>query len=294
MNMILVIGATGTNGREVVDRLIARGQDVRALVRGAGAANGEGRPGVEVVAGDLGDRASLAKALEGVDRVFFVGPVHPRFEEWFGNVLDAARGAGGVRVVKFSGMGAAPDAPSEIMRQHGRSDRALVDSGLPYTILRPNSFYQNLLWSAATIRDQGLFYQPIGDARQSLVDVRDIADVAVAALSGPGLEGQTIEVTGPEALSFHDVAARLSAVLGRAIRYVPVSLDDAYNGMLQSGIPDWNARELRALFGAFATGSFARTTDAIGRIAGRPPITFDRFARDHAPAFGGPAGSAAR
>ena len=232
--------------------------------------------------------------MEGVDRVFFLGPVHPKFEEWFGNVLDAARRAGRVHVVKFSAMGAGPEAPSEIMRMHGRTDEALVASGLPYTILRPNSFHQNMLWSATTIRDQGAFYQPIGDARQSFVDVRDIADVAVAALTGSGLEGRTLEITGPEALSFHDVAATLSAVLGRTITYVPVSLNDAYDGMIHAGMPEWNARELRNLYGAFATGAYARTTDEIVRVTGRPPIAFDRFARDHAAAFGVAAASVAR
>lgn len=287
--MILVIGATGTNGREVVDRLLAAGRRVRALVRGSGGAGDQAKDGVEVVAGDLGDRASLARALDGVERAFFLGPVHPRFEEWFANFLQAAKDAGRVHVVKFSGMGAGADAPSEIMRMHGRTDAALVAAGLPYTILRPNSFYQNMLWSAATIRDQGAFYLPLGDARLSFVDVRDNAEVAVAALTGTALEGQTIEITGPESLSLHDVAATLSAALGRTIRYVPISLDDAYDGMLRAGMPDWNARELRSLYGAFAAGGFERTTDAVGRVVGRPPIPFDRFAREHAAAFGGAA-----
>ncbi|HWE39949.1 MAG TPA: SDR family oxidoreductase [Isosphaeraceae bacterium] len=292
--MILVIGATGTNGREVVDRLVATGRKVRALVRAAAGAGGPGQRGVEVVPGDLGDPRSLAKALEGVERAFYLGPVDPRAEEWFANVLDATRQAGTKHLVKFSGMGAGVEASSEIMRMHGRTDEALVASGLPFTILRPNSFYQNMLWSAATIRDRGAFYQPIGDARQSFVDVRDIADVAVAALTGPGLEGETIEITGPEALSFHDVAAKLSAALGRAITYVPVSLDDAYNGMIQAGMPEWNARELRELYGAFAAGGFDRTNDAVEQIAGHPPIAFDRIAREYADAFGGAGATVAR
>jgi uncharacterized protein YbjT (DUF2867 family) len=161
----------------------------------------------------------------------------------------------------------------------------LAASGLPYTILQPNSFHQNLLWSAATIKDQGAFYLPVGEARQSLVDVRDIAAVAVAVLTGSGHEGQTYEITGPESLSYHDVAAKLSAALGKPVNYVPVPPEAALDSMLKSGMPEWNARAVTDLYGAFATGAYARTTDTAGRLTGKPPIPFEQFARDFAAAF---------
>ena len=280
--MILVVGATGTNGREVVGRLVAAGQPVRALVREPGKGDDLRARGVDVVAGDLDDPRSLDAALKGVERAFFLAAVDRRYVAWFDNFLAAARRAGAPRVVKFSGLGAATDSPSEILRQHGATDAALAASGLPYTVLRPNSFYQNLLWSAATIREQGAFYLPIGDARQSLVDVRDNAEVAVAVLTGAGHDGRTYEITGPESLSYHDLAAQLSAVAGRPIRYVPVPPAAALESTLRSGMPEWNARAVTELYGEFAAGKAARTTDAVERIIGRPPMPFARFARDYA------------
>jgi uncharacterized protein YbjT (DUF2867 family) len=283
--MILVIGATGTNGREVVARLAAAGEKVRALVRDPDRAEDLRRENVEVVRGDLDEPASLDAALAGVDRAFFVAAVGPRFVEWFRNFLDAALRSGGPRVVKFSGMGAGVDSPAEILRQHGETDEALAASGLPFTILRPNSFYQNMLWSAATIKGQGAFYLPMGDARQSLVDVRDIASVAVRALTGPGHEGRTYDLTGPEALSYGDVAEILARVLGRPVRYLDVPPGAALDSMLAGGMPGWNARALSELYGAFAGGTYERTTDAVERTTGARPIPFEQFARDHVAAF---------
>jgi uncharacterized protein YbjT (DUF2867 family) len=283
--MILVVGATGTNGREVVSRLAAAGQPVRAMARNPAKAGELRGANVEVVAGDLDDPASLDAAAAGADRAFFLAPVDRRYTGWFRNFLDAAKRAGVSHLVKFSGFGAGVNSPSELMRQHGETDDALANSGLGYTILRPNSFHQNLLWSAGSIKSQGAFYLPIGDARQSLVDVRDIADVAVEVLTKPGHEGRIYEITGPQSLSFHDVAAALSSVLGRPIRYVPVPREAALESMLKSGMPEWNARALADLYDVFAAGHAAWTTDVIERITGRAPRTFEQFARDYLEAF---------
>ena len=283
--MILVTGATGTNGREVVNRLAAAGQQVRALVRGTAKAAGLALPGGEVVEGDLGDPASLDRALNGVRAAFLLTAVDRRQNEWQKNFIEAAKRAMVARVVKFSGMGAASDSPSEIMRQHGAGDELLMRSGLGYTILRPNSFHQNMLWSAGSIKALGALYLPLGDARQSLVDVRDIADIAAAALTKTGHEGQVYDITGPESLSYHDVAAKLSAVLGKPVRYVAVSPQAALESMLGSGMPEWNARALSELYGVFATGQYARTTDTVRRLLGREPVSFEQFAREHAAAF---------
>lgn len=283
--MILVIGATGTNGREVVERLAAGGHPVRALVRNPAKAGDLRRPGVEVVAGDLDDPASLDAVLAGVERTFFVSAVDPAYRRRFQTFLDAARRAGVAHVVKFSALGASVDSPSELLRQHGETDRALAGSDVRFTILRPNSFFQNLFWSAATIKDHGAFYLPVGDSRQSLVDVRDIADAAVAALTGAGHEGQTYELTGPEALSFAEVAVELSSALGKSVRYVAVPPAAALDSMLRSGMPEWNARAVVELYGEFAAGKAARVTEVVARVTGHPPTSFARFAGDHAAAF---------
>jgi uncharacterized protein YbjT (DUF2867 family) len=282
--MILVVGATGTNGREVALRLAKAGRKVRGLVRGRDRADDLARAGVETAQGDLDDPASLDAALRGVERAFVLTAVARRGVGWFRNFFEAAQRAGTRHVVKFSALGAG-EAGAEILRQHGESDELLRASGLPYTILRPNSFYQNMLWSAAAIREQGTFYLPMRDARLGLVDVRDIAAVAVAALTEAGHEGKTYELTGPEALSYADVAATLSKVLGKPVRYVDVPPEAAKQSMLAAGMPEWNAAAVAELYGVFASGRCAGTTDTVERVTGRPAATFEQFARDHAAAF---------
>jgi uncharacterized protein YbjT (DUF2867 family) len=283
--MILVVGATGTNGREVVNRLAAAGEHIRAMVRNPAKAGDLRIANVEVVAGDLDDPASLVAALAGVDRVFFASAVDQRFVAWFRNFLVAARQTSKPHVVKLSAFGADTGSSSEILRQHGETDKLLADSALRFTILRPNAFYQNMLWSAGTIKDHGAFYVPMRDAKQSLVDVRDIAAVAVEALTGPGHEGHVYELTGPESLSYHDVAAKLSVVLGRSIQYVDVPLEAAKQSMLKAGMPEWNAGAVAELYGLFAAGQGARTTDSVATITKKAPISFEQFAQEHAAAF---------
>ena len=270
--MILVVGATGTNGREVLDRLVAAGQ----AASGRWSAT-RPRPG------DLRGPASSSSAATSTTPPRWTRPWRastgpsssPRStrgtSRWFDNFLDAARREG-PHVVKFSGIGADPDSPVEIMRQHGETDAQARRLGPPYTILRPNSFYQNLLWSAGSIRDQGAFYQPMGDARQSLVDVRDIADVAVAALTQAGHEGKTYEITGPESLTYAEVAGTLSAVLGKPVKYVDVPPEAALDAMLKAGMPEWNARAVTELVRLFAAGyAPGRPTRSSGSPGGRRP-----------------------
>jgi uncharacterized protein YbjT (DUF2867 family) len=283
--MILVIGATGTNGKELVRLLAAEGHRVRAMVRDPSRARGLHHQLVQMVQGDLDDPRTLDSALAGVKRVFFVAAVDQRYVEWFSSFLEAARKAGTPKIVKFSGIGASLDSPSELLRQHGESDQALAGSGLPFTILRPNSFYQNMLWSAGTIKDHGSFYLPMGEARQSLIDVRDIASTAAVVLTHAGHDGKTYDLTGPESLSYKDVADKLSAALGKPVRYVDVPPEAALESMLKAGMPQWNARAVTELYRVFVTGAAAQTTDTVAQITGHAPISFDRFAREHASAF---------
>ncbi len=282
--MILVVGASGTNGRQVVERLVALGKPVRALVRNPGKESGFGA-GVEVVAGDLDQPASLDTALRGVTDVFLLTPVDQRAVRWGNDFIAAAQRVGGIHIVKFSGMGATPDAGCEILRQHAQIDETLIASGLPWTIIRPNSFFQNMLWSVPTIKQQSAFYLPMRDGRQSLVDVRDIADVATAILTRAGHEGKTYEITGPEGLSYADVANVLSKVLGKPIQYIDVPPEAARQGMLQAGMLEWNANAVTELYGMFASGKYAYTTDAVQSVTGKQPRSFEQFVRDHAAAF---------
>jgi uncharacterized protein YbjT (DUF2867 family) len=281
----LIVGATGTNGREVVTRLVAQNAPVRVLARDTAAARTSLGAQVEVVAGDLVNRESLARALDGVDRAYIVTAIHPNTVDLFANFFDAAAHAGLKRIVKFSGLGSDVSSPSTVIRQHGLSDDLLVKSGLDYTILRPNSFHQNMLWQAAAIQSGSVFYLPLGDARQSTIDVRDIADISVRVLMEPGHSRKAYDLTGPESLSFHDVARQLSAVVGRAVRYVPITAEAAESAMLNTGMPEWSARVLAEIQALFATGSYDGVDPTAQTILGRPLRTFASFAADHISAF---------
>ncbi len=284
---ILVAGATGTNGRELVRELVHAGVATRALVRDADRAADLAGEYVELAVGDLDDRASLQRAFDGVRKAYVVTAVGPQTERWFDNFYAAAQAAGVEHVVKFSGLGADTASPSEIIRQHARSDAALIASGLAYTILRPNSFYQNMLWQADAIRATGAFYLAVGDARQSQVDVRDLAAATRRILTEPGHDNRIYELTGPESLSYFDVAETLSGVLGRPVTYVPVAVDAVEAAMREAGMPEWEARAVAEIQGAFSSGAYAAPTDDLATLLGQPPRRFADFAKDFAAAFGG-------
>lgn len=291
---ILIVGATGTNGRALVQLCQARGIPVRALVRAsAGEAPALG-PGVDVVKGDLADRDSLAAALSEIEKVFAVTAIHPDVVSWFDTLFDAADAAQVRHLVKFSGLGAGADSPCEIIRQHGQSDERLMRSGLPYTILRPNSFYQNMLGQAQLISSEGRFYLPLGDAAQSMIDVRDIAEIAAKILTEDGHIGEIYELTGPEALSFHDVARILGDVRGETVSYQPITVADAEASYLRLGMPAWTAHALADLQGVFATGAYAEPLPTSERLLGRAPKSFYRFAEDYADRWRSDAGASQR
>jgi uncharacterized protein YbjT (DUF2867 family) len=284
---ILIAGATGTNGSALLKELAADAIPVRALVRDtARAANLKG-PLVELVQGDLRSPATLDAALADIDTAYIVVAIEPDTVELFDNFYAAAKRAGVRRVVKFSGLGADVASPSTVIRQHGISDERLIGSGLAYTILRPNSFHQNMLWMAGSIAATGKFYMPLGDARQSLIDVRDIAAITAKVLTKTGHDGKIYELTGAESLSFDDVARAISGATGKPVDYVPVSVEAAEQAMRANGMPEWHARALAEIQALFATGAFAAPMDTAGRLLERAPRSFQDFAQDHAAQFTG-------
>ena len=283
--MILVTGATGYNGQELVRQLTALGQRVRALMRNPADAAKLKIPNLEVAAGDFDNPETLEAALQGVEKAFLLTPVAERFPQWQKDFIEAAQRASIKHLVKFSAMGASSTSESELLRLHHKTDVILRNSGVPFTILQPNSFYQNIFSSVATIKTLGKFYLPLKNAPQSLVDIRDINTLAAKVFTSAGHEGKTYVVTGPEELTFQQVAEKLSSVLGRKIDYTDVPLSAAADGMRQSGMPEWNVRVVSELLGYFASGAAAAVMDTIPRVLGRPAISFEQFASDHRAAF---------
>src|SRR5579872_2902317 len=217
--MILVTGGTGSTGSELLGRLSRSGVAVRAMVRRR---RGGALPGVEFVDGDFDSRLSVQRALDGVERAYLVTNSSERTETQQLGFVEAARRAGVRHIVYLSQLHADRESPIRFLRYHGVVEDALAASGMAYTLLRPNYFMQGMLAFRSTILSEERFFAPLGDARVSLVDVRDIAAVAAAALTQTGHEGKTYDITGPEALTHAEMAAHLSRELGRRILFTDV------------------------------------------------------------------------
>jgi uncharacterized protein YbjT (DUF2867 family) len=276
--MILVIGATGTVGSEVVRQLVATGERPRALVRDPATARQRLGDQVEHVVGDLDRPETIAAALAGVDRVFLLTTQSSRQPEWERAVIGAAARAGVGQLVKLSVFRANEQSPLQVARQHGQAERVLAQSGLAATILRPVFFMQNLL---AMVHD-GAIATAAGDGRVAMVDARDIAAVAVATLTGGGHAGKTYTLTGPQALSFYQVASVLSRQTGRPLRHVRVPPDKVRVALQGRGVAAWYADDMARLHSMLAVGYEEVVTDDIHRVTGRPPRTLAQFAGDHA------------
>ena len=281
--MILVIGGTGNSGSEIVEALAAKKTPFRMLARNP-AKVAVREAGVEVVAGDLTQRRSLDTAMKGIDRLLLLSPPVPNQVELETNVLEAAQQASVRHVVKLSAMTADPNAASRFPRMHGTIESKIRDSGLAWTFLRPTFFMQNLLGFAGMIK-RGTIYQPAGTSKASFVDTRDIAAVAASALTEPGHEGKAYDITGPELLSYGDVAGIFSRVLGKPVKYQDIPPAAAKEAMVGMGIPEWNADGINELMDQMRGGAYAVVTRAVAEVGHKTPTTLEQFVRENAAAF---------
>ena len=285
--MILVIGGRSKVGAALIGELLGRGEQVRALVR-AGEPGGHRDTAAEVVTGDLADEGSLVTAMAGVEKVFLLSSPHPDAVGWHRNAIDAARRTQVQLLVRSSILGADRESPAEFISAHTACDRYLEDSGLPYVIVRPNLFLQNIPESTIPAIDaSGTFYADAGEARISMVDTRDVAAVAALALTESGYAGAHFDLTGPEALSYTDVAAKLTSVLGRRISYVGASDDAVRQALLGAGLTTWFAGALVGLYQDYrrsGTGGYAaQVTETVQRLTGRPARSLDDLLGEIAP-----------
>jgi uncharacterized protein YbjT (DUF2867 family) len=287
--MILVTGASGRTGAALVRLLTARGAPVRALVRDAAKGVPLEQLGAEVVVGDFLDPASLERAVERARKVYLCTPPDQRKLELEANLIDAAGGAGVEHVVKMSSIGASRDSPMALLRWHRELEEHLEASGMAYTHLRPHYFMQNTPRLAPLIQHDRRFSLPMGDGRISIVDTRDVAAVAAVALTEDGHEGKTYVVTGPEPLSYGDIAEKIGAAIGSRVRYVAVSAEEGHRQMLEIGIPAWIAEELVRLYTLFSDDTFSFVTDVVATVGRVEPRTYDDFAKEYAHVFRGEA-----
>src|SRR3954471_22447066 len=282
--MLLVTGATGTTGMEVLRALKARGAEARALVRDETKAHHLRDLGFEPTTGDLGDPRTLGPALEDVERAYLVSPISPMQSEFEKAFLETAEQAGVKHIVKLSVIGASPEAPLRFARTHAKVEAALRASGLAWTLLRPIGFMQNTLTWGAQVLD-GTFYSPVPDAAFSIVDARDVAEVAAVALTEDGYEGKAYGLSGPEAVSYRDQARRVFAAASREVEVEEVPVEDVKRELVRAGVPPWNAEGLAEQLELYASGGAAMVTSGVQDVLGRDPRDLDAFAADHAEAF---------
>jgi uncharacterized protein YbjT (DUF2867 family) len=286
--MILVTGATGLNGSELVRRLSAKGVPVRALVRSVARAEGlSSLPKVEIVQGDMARPETLTVALRGVDRAMLISSSDPAMFEVQSNFIEAARKAGVEHIVKLSGIMPEIDSPFRFARMHGEIERRLELSGMAFTHLRAGEFMHAYFRQVPSIVAKGAFFLPMEDAKMASIDIGDIAEVAAIVLTSAGHEGKIYPLTGPEALSMAEIADKLSAATGKSIRYVNVAPEEAKRAGLAAGVPPYTADALAELFAERRKGKEAQVSPIIQTIFGWQPTNFAEFATRNAAIFRG-------
>lgn len=286
--MIAVTGATGTIGGELLRLLAARGVPARALSRDP--PPGGRLPGVQWRRADLADRAALPGALEGADRLFLLTGNTADMVALQKHAIGAAGEAGIGHVVKLSALGATDHSKSVIGLWHFNVERALRESGLRWTILRPHHFMQNLLDELVFDRGAGRVRSASGEGRIPFIDTRDIAAVAAEILAREAPSGEILTLTGPEAVSYREATGVLADVLGRPLAYEAQTIDEAWSRRRSAGQPPWlAAAQLAIAEYQRAGGPTERVADTVERITGRPARTLRDFAEDHREALAAPA-----
>ena len=283
--MILVTGATGSNGTEILKLLAARNVRVRAMVRDRTRTKDIATPNVEIFEGDFDRPETLLGALADVQRAFLVTPSSERVEVQQLTFVDAAKQNGVKQIVYLSQFDTDANSPVRFLRYHAAVEAAIQASGMAYTFLRPNLYMQGVLNFQSSIATQNAFYAAAGDAKVSAVDVRDIAEVAVAALTETGHEGKIYDLTGSQALTHAQMAEYLSTALARQIAFVNVSPESMHEFLLDAKFPLWQADGLLEEYAHYRLNEAAAIGTGIKEVIGKEPRSFETFAYDYAPMF---------
>lgn len=283
---ILITGATGSIGTELTKQLDARGVPFRALVRTDQNFNAlSSLKNAEIIKGDFTDAQSIARALKGIEKAFLLTNSSENAETLQSNFAAIAKREGVKHIVKLSQLAADIHSPVRFLRYHAAAEQKIIQSGMAYTFLRPNLFMQGLLGFREPIAKLGKFFAAIGDAKVSVVDIRDIAAVAVEALINSGHENKIYNLTGSEALTHQQMAEELSKGLNRSIQFVNVSQEDMQHALVSAGFPLWQAEGLIEDYAHYSRGEATAISSSIEDVTGKPPRDFKGFVNDYAPAF---------
>ena len=282
--MILVTGGTGLIGSEVLRLLSQSGVAACALTRNPQKA--KTMPGITWVAGDLAKPDTLPAAFHGAKTLFLNSAISEDLVALQNNGVAAARAAGAKHIVKLSAFGASDHSKAPICLMHYQVEKEMRESGLDWTILRPHHFMQNLLLQAQYIINDGLVYSASGDGKIPYIDARDIAAVATVTLTQPGHTSKWYVVTGSEALSYRQATEIIGRTIGRQLRFVDETPEESRARRKREGYPPAILESALAI-SAYqrAGGKTVTITTVVKDLTGKPPRTFQEFAREHAAAF---------
>lgn len=279
--MILVTGATGNIGRQVLRYLLFNDIKVRALVRTADTFNAGRSDLLEVAVGSFENLASLDAAMVGITTLLLLGRDNPDQVAQHDNVMQAAQRAGVKRIVKLSAFAASPKSPLASMRWHAATEAHLEKSGLELTYLRPHLYMQNLLRHGPQVASEHCLVAPMGSAAFALVDTRDVAEACARVLVEEGHAGRVYTLTGPGAISYETVAAQLSELLGKDIGYRAANPADYRQQLQAAGMAAWRAADLAHIADAYVAASKSHVTGDVEGLLGRPPRNLFTFLHDH-------------
>lgn len=277
---ILILGATGNTGSAIVKQLKELQANFSIMATGKSNTAQLELDESQIRIGDLNSVPSLISAFEGINRIYLVMPIHPSAVEWTKNVIAAAKETNVQHIVKQSGLKASIDATSEVIRDHAVTDSLIKESGLDYTLIQPNGFFQNFYGNLPTINSEGTFYSSLGDTPLSLVDINDVAAVAVATLTQEGHAGKTHLITGPEALTSFQQAQLLTTASGKEISYVNVPEEGIVGALKGAGLGDWLSEKLGEMLTWFTQSDYYQVTTTIEDVLGRKPRSFADFAEE--------------
>jgi NAD(P)H dehydrogenase (quinone) len=291
MPKVLIVAAGGRVARRVAAALCAPGEPPRALVRNATKARdelldnrGAALP-LEMVVGELDDRDSLRRALAGIEMAFLALGSSLQQVELEQGVIDVAAEVDLAHLVNLSAAAARSDAVASVLRWHAAIESHLAASGVPHTLLKPSTFADVLMLAAPSIRETGRWSGSAPHGYNALIDSADVVDAAVAVLTEPAKRGGPHVLTGPVALTWPDVADRLTQVLGRPIRYDAVSIEERHAQLGAGGLPPWRVELVLGLDAINRSDLYAKPTDTVQRLTGHPPRTIEEYIKRNRAAF---------
>lgn len=279
--MILLTGATGKTGSATAKSLNERGIKFKALIRNEEKKAGLESLGAEVIMGSIDNTESVDQSMEGVETALILLPNSESQLNLERRLVDSAKQAGVKRVVKVSSIEATPDATSPIPRLHLESEEYIKQSGLSWTMVKPNFYMQNLLASAATIKDQGKIFLPMGEGKTGMIDTTDVGSFLAKVLSEDGHESMNHEITGPNILSFYEVAEIFSQALGQKVDYIDVPLAAYKETLGQFLTNQWHLEAVIDLFKGIAEGGIEDKTDTYQELMGESPKSLEAFIKEN-------------